>query len=298
MLNQYLNPNKQSHINSNDFLSIRWIALDLDRTIVGPDRQLSPETLQVLRRASDLGYRLLFATGRPPRSTKPFIQLLERKVPFVSYNGGYAEDADGQKLCDFRMDANTATRVLNALRVGNPGAILLEVNDEFHFDEWNEYVEKHLARPNVQPTSIGQLDYVVRKGVNKFLAIGSTERINYTEQKLFQYVPDQEIVRPTLYKESTLDYIEAMPRGVTKKIGIDAVLNRYGWYWKNGICIGDALNDFTMLQFAKISVAVEDASQELFEIVDYICPSARVNGVSKWLNDFLDLVVQLKQNMK
>ncbi|MCX7835707.1 MAG: Cof-type HAD-IIB family hydrolase [bacterium] len=298
MLTKYQNPKNQIHFHQDDLLAIRWLAFDLDRTLIGPDKQLHTETVLELRRACDMGYRILLATGRPPRSTKPFVQQIERKIPFVSYNGGYAEDADGQKLCDFRMDANTATRVLNALRMGNPGAILLEVNDEYHFDEWNEYVEKHLAKPNVYPTSIGRLDYVVRKGVNKFLAIGSPDRIHFTEQKLYQFVSDQEIVRPTLYKESTLDYIETMPRGISKKIGIEAILNRYGWSWQNSVCIGDAINDLTMLRSAKISVAVEDASENLFDFVHFICPSARNQGVRIWLKDFLDTLEELRESSK
>lgn len=295
MLKDFLKTQHAQSMSDDLLLSIRWLAFDLDRTLIGPDKQLHLVAIEALQRACDLGYRIIIATGRPPRSTRLFIKQINREIAIVCYNGGYAEGADGEKLCDDRMDASTAIRVLDAMRMGNPGSILMEVNDTYHFDEWNEFSEKHMGNSISKPTSVGRIDYFVRSGVNKFLAIGTTDSINITEQKLHSFASDQEIIRPTLYKDSRLDYIEVMPRGVTKRSGIDAILNRYGWNWNYGLIAGDALNDFTMLQSARLRVVVEDGCEEAINTADYICPSAKEDGVATWLNVFLDKVTELRQ---
>jgi len=279
-------------------LDIRWLAFDLDRTIIGPDRVLRERTNEVLRRAVDSGYKLIFASGRPPRSIRYLIEQVGREIAFVAYNGGYAEAPDGERLCDHRMDASTAQRILDTMRLGEPGAILMECNDAFHYDEENDFSLTHIKRWPHQPASIGMLDYTLRSGVNKFLAIGSPENITRTEKKLYAHVADQEIIRPTLYKETELDFIEVMPRGITKKIGIDAILGRFGWKWSAGIAFGDAINDVSMMENAKVSIAVEDSAEEVLAIATQTCGSAREEGVAIWLENFLDTMAAQRAKQK
>ncbi|MDK9699696.1 MAG: HAD family hydrolase [bacterium] len=274
-------------IQTTSLLDLRWMAFDLDRTLIGPDRLLPDRTRDALRKAIDSGYKVIIATGRPPRSTRSVIAQIGREIALVSYNGGYAEAPDGERLRDIRMDAATATRVLDAMRAGNPGAILMEAGDHYHYDEWTEFAERHTSHASHKPDSVGKLDYVVRSGVNKFLAIGTPDSINRTETKLLEYASDQEVIRPTLYKTDNIDYVEVMPVGVTKKTGIDAILGRFGWSWNTGIAFGDAPNDYAMMDEARYSVAVEDSCPEIQALADFSCPSAIEQGVAVWLEEFL-----------
>ncbi len=269
--------------------NIRWLAFDLDRTIIGPDRILHDHTIQTLRRAADTGYKLILASGRPPRSMRPLIQLIDREIAFVSYNGGYAEAPDGERLCDHRMDASVAARVLDAFRLGDPGSILMECNDQFHYDAYTDFTDKHMKRwPLHPPASVGQMGYAIRSGANKFLAIGSVESITRTEKKLYEFCADQEIIRPTLYPDMEIDFVEVMPRGITKEVGIEAILQRFGWSWRSGIAFGDAINDLSMMEKTEFSVAVEDSCDEALAIATHRCASAKDEGVAFWLDEFLD----------
>ena len=53
------------------------------------------------------------------------------------------------------------------------------------------------------------------------------------------------------------------------------------------ICIGDSLNDISMLEIAGVAVAMENASHDVKEIADIITSSNEDNGVAKFIKNHL-----------
>jgi len=70
-------------------MTSRVIALDLDGTLLTPQKTLLPSSLEALKRAQEVGYQLLIVTGRHHVAIHPFYQALGLDTPAICCNGTY-----------------------------------------------------------------------------------------------------------------------------------------------------------------------------------------------------------------
>jgi hydroxymethylpyrimidine pyrophosphatase-like HAD family hydrolase len=70
-------------------MTSRVIALDLDGTLLTPQKTLLPSSLEALKRAQEAGYQLLIVTGRHHVAIHPFYQALALDTPAICCNGTY-----------------------------------------------------------------------------------------------------------------------------------------------------------------------------------------------------------------
>mmetsp|Transcript_23754 Transcript_23754/g.23518 ORF Transcript_23754/g.23518 Transcript_23754/m.23518 type:complete len:105 (-) Transcript_23754:10-324(-) len=84
---------------------------------------------------------------------------------------------------------------------------------------------------------------------------------------------------------------DIIPAGAHKGFGVDALKEKLGY--KCVACVGDALNDYQMLQEADISVAMGNAIPQIKELASFEVNSnsAEVPGVA----DLVDRVLTAKQ---
>lgn len=73
-------------------MTARVIALDLDGTLLTPQKTLLPSSLEALSRAKDAGYQLIIVTGRHHVAIHPFYQALKLDTPAICCNGTYLYD--------------------------------------------------------------------------------------------------------------------------------------------------------------------------------------------------------------
>ena len=71
---------------------VRLLALDLDGTILGPDRVISPRVRHAIEEAQRAGVIVTIATGRMYRSAVPFAWALGLTAPIVCYQGAYVRE--------------------------------------------------------------------------------------------------------------------------------------------------------------------------------------------------------------
>lgn len=75
-------------------MSIRMMAIDLDGTLLHDDMTISSYSRDVIKKASEEGFKVVIATGRMCNSARKKMEVLELgNVPVVCYTG--AMDHDG-----------------------------------------------------------------------------------------------------------------------------------------------------------------------------------------------------------
>lgn len=70
-------------------MTARVIALDLDGTLLTPQKTLLPSSVEALSRAREAGYQLIIVTGRHHVAIHPFYQALALDTPAICCNGTY-----------------------------------------------------------------------------------------------------------------------------------------------------------------------------------------------------------------
>ncbi|WP_248928450.1 HAD family hydrolase [Paenibacillus hamazuiensis] len=74
------------------FPRVKAVVLDLDGTLLGTDKTVSPRSMAALRRCAEAGIELVVATARPPRSVRQLCPEVLELAHMVFYNGGLTVD--------------------------------------------------------------------------------------------------------------------------------------------------------------------------------------------------------------
>ena len=81
-------------------------------------------------------------------------------------------------------------------------------------------------------------------------------------------------------------FADVVPRGSSKAVGIDKIIEYYGISLHETMAFGDGGNDMAMLCHAGIGVAMGNAGDEVKEAADYVTDSVDDDGVMNALRHF------------
>ena len=73
---------------------IKLIALDLDGTLLNPDKKISEANKLAIHRAREAGVKIVLCTGRPLMGIKAYVDeldLLQAEDYSITYNGGLVQ---------------------------------------------------------------------------------------------------------------------------------------------------------------------------------------------------------------
>ena len=82
-------------------------------------------------------------------------------------------------------------------------------------------------------------------------------------------------------------FLEVMPKGIDKALSLARLLEVLGMTKDQMIACGDGYNDLTMVQFAGLGVAMENAVLPLRKAADYITLSNNEDGVAHVVEKFM-----------
>src|SRR5699024_3086081 len=86
---------------------------------------------------------------------------------------------------------------------------------------------------------------------------------------------------------STPFFLEFLPLAANKGSGIEKLAQHLGFTADEIICIGDAGNDFHMIEYAGLGVAMGNATDEIKAIADYITADNLNSGVAEVIEKFI-----------
>ena len=84
-----------------------------------------------------------------------------------------------------------------------------------------------------------------------------------------------------------------MSLNIDKALSINELLKALKIDKKVLICIGDGFNDKSMIEFAGLGIAMENAKQEVKDISDFITKSNNDDGVAFAIEKF---ILEIKEN--
>lgn len=139
------------------------IVLDLDGTLLGSNRLVSPQDQQTLKECIKSGLDIWIATARAYRvvfgETGPLYTLNFLKPKGVFHNGAYAVDKTTNYLRHYPISANTVTKILDTVESIKPNIPIaiqsIEENSfrykdpntlEFWGCSWDECIDYNIAQ--------------------------------------------------------------------------------------------------------------------------------------------------------
>lgn len=263
-------------------MSIRLIALDLDGTLLTPDKQIHPPTAHALQSLAAQDIKIILASARPPRSVRPFYSQLALDTLQINYNGALIHHQPTQSHLHHQpMPGQLVLRIIIHARTLYPSVLAsLEVLDRWYTDYVDPAYLTETAR-HFQPDSVAPIHTFCDQPITKLMLLAPLSTILGLEQTLKFAYPDN--ITLTRCDDHLL---QIMDHRAGKAAALTIIAAHYQIPLSDVLAIGDAPNDLDMLQAAGHSAAVANAHDSVKNIAQHITPSPDSQGVLQALRHF------------
>lgn len=260
-------------------MSYRLIALDIDGTLVNSEKQLTDKTRETLIRAQKKGIKLALTSGRSATGLWHLIEALE-----IPRYGGYAIAFNGAKIIDAAERKLVHGEMLPPEML--PGVFQFAkehrlntatYSDEHYFvaDARGKYLK---LVGKIEGLPVQERDFEtdpVAFPVPKVLLAGKPEFIEKLEP-----VARERFGKAANVSRSEPFLLEILPPKVDKAFALEKLLDVLGYKRKELLACGDGYNDVTMLRFAGMGVAMQNATEPAKEAADFLTMTNDEDGVA------------------
>jgi hypothetical protein len=250
---------------------LRVLALDLDDTLLRSDHQISPRTLDSLRRWRAMGGHVVIATGRPTRSVAAALPTDLHDVPWITYNGAEVIH-DNECVYANLITVDDTRAIVHLAQSALPDGILgLEIDGAL-------YLNRSMERP--APYQVAQLlDVATRPAAKVLVFHADAAAVNGLLDRLPTGTRGLVSVKYQL--------IQILAASADKAEALRFVVQRWGLTMRNVVAFGDDVNDVDMVAAAGLGVAVANAVAEVLAVADCVTRSNDEDGVAAVVEQLL-----------
>lgn len=275
-------------------LQYRLIALDLDGTLLGSDKEISPRNRAALAAARERGIVTVIATGRTPQSARIFSHQVGGG-PVICCNGAAILDEAGEYVVQRGIPQAPLRRVLELCRQEKlltecytPAGIMLDkpfgharayfgwfrgrrsaLRSLIHL-LWLWYLNRMVPVANL----VKWAEKPKRPAVLKVMIVGEPAKLRRLADLVQREIPGLEI------SSSGHDNLEITAAGVSKGTGLEQLGARLKIPRQAMIAMGDSDNDLAMLRYAGLGVAMGNASDRVKAVADRVTHNCDEDGVA------------------
>ena len=267
-------------------MDYQMIVLDLDGTLTNSKKEITPRTKEALLRAKEQGKVIVLASGRPTYGIMPLARELG-----LEDGGGYVLSFNGGRIIDLKSGETVFARELPvssnagiAARAKEHGPNLLTYEGDLiiTMDKECPYVQKEAVINKLEVKEVKNMENYVNFPVVKFLMLEEGNYLAMVEPKVKAALGrDYSVYRSEPY------FLEILPKGIDKAASLERLLARLGLKREQMIACGDGYNDLTMIRYAGLGVAMENAVLPVRAAADYVTASNDCDGIAQVVEQFL-----------
>lgn len=267
-------------------MEYKIIVLDLDGTLTNNKKEITPRTLETLIRAQEQGVKVVLASGRPTYGIVPLaekLQLDKYEGYILAYNGGEIIDWKTKELMYKNLLDKDVLPYLYKCANDNDFAIVT-YEDEYVLTEKpeDEYVLKEALLNVMKIKKVDNFLEAVKHPIAKCLIVGEAERLAVLEKEMYEHLKD----RMGVFRSEPY-FLELVPKGIDKAQSLAVLLEELGMSKDEMIAIGDGFNDLSMIKYAGMGIAMQNAQQVVKDNANFITLSNEEDGVAYAVEKFI-----------
>ncbi|MGN1328754.1 MAG: Cof-type HAD-IIB family hydrolase [Eubacterium sp.] len=269
-------------------MDTKIIAMDLDGTLMSTDHlTVTDYTKQTLIKAHEKGIKLAIATGRP----MALIENVIEQIPFVDYviysNGACVFDRNKNEIIySDLIDVETSEEIIEYF-LNKPVffEIYIDGKSHYQFDRQEFYDSGELPEEflkEIMATMTGHGDLL------DFSKGKSIEKMTMYSVKGDRHREYSDLLRGynLSVAESLKNSIEATTITADKGNALKGICRELGISSDEAMSFGDSGNDCTMLEYAGLSFAMENGSDECKASAKFVTSSNGDDGVAKMIEKY------------
>ncbi|MGC3958840.1 MAG: Cof-type HAD-IIB family hydrolase [Verrucomicrobiota bacterium] len=241
-------------------------AIDLDGTLLGPDREISPANVRAVQQLQQAGVQVVLASGRHYNNMRRYADALPGVQWIVSCQGG--ETANLTRSVVLNRDFLPAAATQHILELGRAQKFtttVYTVDNVLTDAEWNSDLKFYSDLSGRQPRQL-PASGLAEQPVFKIIWMGAPDEL--TKAHAQTTVPSG--IQMVRTHERLL---EIMPADVNKASGLKHLTARLGVEAGEVMAFGDGDNDVPMFEWAGASFAMAHGWPAALQSATHITPA-------------------------
>lgn len=267
-------------------MKIKLIALDMDGTLLNSKSQISQKNLEALKKAKEMGIKIVLASGRPCLSLRPYIDLLDLHEDddyTICFNGSQVLNNNTSSIiyskCISLEDMKKAFFLSNKLGVS---FYAYSMKEEILYDSYSSYIDyEHKLTTN--PIRQADLSQINEPYYIKMTFTDSKEKIDaITKEVENVFANTHTVVR------SHDIFLEIINKETSKGSALLFLLNHLNISPEECMSFGDNQNDYTLITSVKYGIAMKNSpSESLKKAAFEVTLSNDEDGVAHIINKYI-----------
>ncbi|WP_188205299.1 sugar-phosphatase [Desemzia incerta] len=267
-------------------MPIKLIAIDIDGTLLTPEKIISERVKETLLKAKEAGIKIVLSTGRPLPGATDYLTALEltNKGDYaITYNGALVQDThSGEVLANHTLDINDFHRIEEMSR---------KVGVHYHTTTQDAMYtsNKDISAYTVREAMLVNMPLKFRtvEEMDESIAISKMMMIDEPAvlDEGIKQLPKEFLDRYTVLRSEPF-YLEILNPSASKGQALKSLIDILGLTPDEVMAIGDNENDLDMIQFAGMGVAMGNAVPIVKENATYITDTNANDGVATVIEKF------------
>lgn len=267
-------------------MNYKMIVLDLDGTLTNRDKVITDNTKRVLMEAQKRGKKVVLASGRPTYGVMPLAEQLHLEQYggyILSFNGGIIMDCRTREVV-FKKQLPISANAKIIELAKDEGVDLLTYEGPAIITDNPDcpYAQKESKINGIRIKKVEDMASYLNFAVPKFLMMDDGDYLALVEARVKAALGKNfSVYRSEPY------FLEILPRGIDKAQCLAQLLDQVNIRQEEMIACGDGYNDLSMIQFAGLGVAMENAVLPVRNAADYVTYSNNDEGVAHVVEKFM-----------
>ena len=262
------------------------IVLDLDGTLTNRDKVITPKTKKALMEIQERGKKIVLASGRPTDGVMPLARelRLEKYGSYIlSFNGGMITNCrTGEAVFSRLLPVEANAKIIGLAEEERVTILTYDGHTLITNDAESPYSKLENKINSMEVRQIDDLKSYVTYPVPKFLMMDDGDYLAMVEPRVKAAMGKN----LSIYRSEPF-FLEILPRGIDKAQSLARLLEILGLDKERMIACGDGYNDLTMIKFAGLGVAMENAVLPVRKAADYITMSNNDDGIAHVVEKFM-----------
>lgn len=268
----------------------KMIVTDMDGTVLGTDHNITEDNKIALKKAEDMGIKVVFATGRFHESAKVHIDFLEEKMPIISSNGSIIKNP----ITDEVLYCNSIAqdKCIQIIDILDKYHLKYQIyTDEIVLQKYDTEEEKQIIIDFIKKVFSDKFEIIFKKDLKESIKNKNILKFNLMELDRVELI---DTVRKDLNKidgveitSSWKNNLEIMAKGSTKGKAVEFLSNLLNINMEEIIAFGDNYNDVSMIEVVGTGVAMGNAEEGVKNIADYVTDTNSESGVAKAIDNLV-----------
>ena len=267
-------------------MKYKLLAIDLDDTLLNNDLVISNKNKEMIKKAKDIGTKVVICSGRSKPAMKYYIDELKEfgsDEYFISFNGAMLIDLKNNNVIYSQgVEKEIVLELIQYSRIHNIN-IQLYVDDYLYVENYNDTIREYERLAGIKSTLVEDVTTVINTGSIKVLFNDDHDILKIVKNDLGK-----------MYDEklniffSKPNYLEFLNKDINKGIAVMKLASYLNIKSEEVITIGDSFNDLSMIEIAGLGVAMVNGHPKVKEKANYVTINDNNNdGVAEVIEKFI-----------